>query len=211
MPARAIRYVLRHIPNTRCPLSEDSPWFVLLEASDVEDIEDFERRLMAMHDKGVVTDAVVAKNRSEANEFWRIRHSISEAQKREGASLKHDISVPVGGVGRFITAAEAAVGNFMPGIRPVPFGHVGDGNIHFNLSQPKNSDAQAFLAQREALASVVYDVVASFDGSISAEHGIGQAKREHLQHYRSEAEIGLMRILKDALDPTNLLNPGKVI
>ena len=166
---------------------------------------------MTAHEQGVIIDAVVAKSRSEANEFWRIRHSISEAQKREGASLKHDVSVPVGDVGRFIAAAEAAVVEFMPKIRPVPFGHVGDGNIHFNLSQPGNDDPEAFLGQRGALAAIVYDVVASFGGSISAEHGIGQAKREDLLHYRDETEISLMRTLKQTLDPNGILNPGRVI
>lgn len=211
IPTRAVRYVLEHIPETRFPLSQESPWFVLLETANVENREEFERRLMTMHDQGLITDAVIAKNRAEADDLWRLRHSISEAQKREGASLKHDVSVPVGDVGAFIVAAEAAVKEIDPGIRAVPFGHVGDGNIHFNLSQPKDWQPQAFLDEREAIATVVYDVVDSFNGSISAEHGVGQAKRENLQIYRGSTEIGLMRALKGALDPANILNPGKVI
>ena len=211
IPARAIQFVLQHIPETRNPMTAETPWLILVEVSGVTDKAAFESQFMALYEKGLITDAVVAKNRSEATALWRIRHSISEAQKREGASLKHDVSVPVGEVGRFIVAAEAAVDKFDAEIRPVPFDHVGDGNIHFNLSQPKNGNAEAFLAQRETLASLVYDVVASFGGSISAEHGVGQAKRADLLHYRGETEIGLMRALKDALDPANILNPGKVI
>jgi FAD/FMN-containing dehydrogenase len=211
IPARAVGFVLSHIPNMKFPLQDEAPWFVLLEASDVSDKDEFESRLMVFQDLGLLVNAIVAKNRSEADELWRFRHAISEAQKREGASLKHDVSVPVGEVGGFIAAAEAAVAEKMPGIRPVPFGHIGDGNIHFNLSQPKDWDAAAFLAERESLATLVYDIVDSFGGSISAEHGIGQAKRDHLQKYRGPTETDLMRKLKLALDPGSILNPGKVI
>jgi FAD/FMN-containing dehydrogenase len=210
IPDRAFRYVQRHIPSCRVPVELNSPWYVLLEAVNIED-EELLPRLMSCIENGLITDAVIAKNESEADELWRLRHAISEAQKKEGASLKHDVSVPVGSVGEFILAAEEAVQTKLPGIRVVAFGHVGDGNIHFNLSQPPDADSEAFLAERESLASVVYDVVASFDGSISAEHGIGQAKRDALRHYRSETELTLMRTLKTALDPGNLLNPGKVI
>ncbi len=209
--ARAVRYVLEHIPSTSFPLDQESPWFVLLETSRESTGDDFEAMLMSLHESALVTDAVIAKNRSEANGLWRLRHSISESQKREGASLKHDISVPVADVGRFIQVAEAAVTKAAPGTRAVAFGHVGDGNIHFNLSQPKDGSAAEFLEQRQRLASVVYDVVDSFGGSISAEHGIGQAKREHLVHYRGATETGLMKAVKGALDPKNIMNPGKVI
>ena len=211
IPDRAIRYVLRHIPATRFPLEQSSPWYVLLETMNVEDDGLLERQLMACLDADLVTDAVVAKSNSEANELWRIRHSISEAQKREGASLKHDVSVPIACVGDFISAANEAVCKILPGVRVVAFGHVGDGNIHYNLSKPKESDPATFLRNREALASVVYDVVEHFAGSISAEHGIGQAKRAQLAKYRSKTEIGLMRTIKAALDPQNIMNPGKVI
>ena len=211
IPQRAIRYVLRHIPSNKFPLGLESPWYVLLETSNIEMNEALESRLMALHERGLVSDIVIAKSRTEANDLWRLRHAISEAQKMEGASLKHDVSVPVNKVGEFLEAAEIAVHRQMPGVRAVPFGHVGDGNIHFNLSQPKKWSAEAFLAEQERLAEVVYDVVDSFGGSISAEHGIGQAKREHLQHYRGETEIRLMRAVKTALDPANIMNPGKVI
>jgi len=210
-PARAVRYVLRHIPSSSFPLDQDSPWFVLLETSRESTGEDFAALFMSLYEETLISDAVMAKNRSEANALWRLRHSISEAQKREGASLKHDISIPVGDVGRFIHDAEAAVTREISGIRVVAFGHVGDGNIHFNLSQPKDWSAADFLQQGPRLAALVYDVVESFGGSISAEHGIGQAKREQLVRYRGETETGLMKSVKAALDPKNIMNPGKVI
>jgi FAD/FMN-containing dehydrogenase len=140
-----------------------------------------------------------------------VRHAISEAQKREGASLKHDVAVPVGSVGEFIRVADEAVAGHSAGVRVVAFGHVGDGNIHYNLTQPKAGNPADFLAQRDSLASVVYAVVDQFGGTISAEHGIGQAKRDDLRRYRSEAELDLMRTIKAALDPHNTMNPGKVI
>jgi FAD/FMN-containing dehydrogenase len=210
LPDRAIRFVGRHMPDIRIPITPDHPWFVLLETSGDSSGETEESLLQAI-DKGQVVDAVMAKNRGEAEAMWRLRHSISEAQKRDGASLKHDISVPVGSVADFIGRATEAVIDRYPGTRPVAFGHVGDGNVHFNLSQPKDSDPVSFLAQREMLATIVYDIVDDFGGSISAEHGVGQAKKGHLRHYKSETEITLMRTLKLALDPDNLLNPGKVI
>jgi FAD/FMN-containing dehydrogenase len=208
---RAIRYALRHIPETRFPLERNSPWYVLLEIANIENGELFEQALASCLDSELISDAVVAKNKAEASELWRLRHSISEAQKKEGASLKHDVSVPVGSVGSFMDAADAAVAIVLPGVRVVAFGHVGDGNIHYNLSQPKGSDPVEFLQNGDSLAAAVYDVVDRFGGSISAEHGIGQAKRGYLRQYRSDVEIGLMRTLKMALDPQNTMNPGKVI
>lgn len=210
MPDRAIRFVGRHLPEIRIPVSPEHPWYVLLETSG-DSSGETENRLMAAIEAGLIADAVIAKNRAEADQMWRMRHSISESQKREGASLKHDISVPVGSVAEFIQDAADAVIGRIPGVRPVAFGHVGDGNVHFNLSQPRAASPAEFLAQRESLATLVYDVVARYGGSISAEHGIGQAKREHLRSYKSETEITLMQTLKSALDPDNLLNPGKVI
>lgn len=211
IPDRAIRFVARHVPSAGLKMAADFPWYVLLEAANVMDDASFERQLMSALESDVITDAVIAKSQSEADGLWRFRHAISEAQKREGASLKHDVSVPVAAVAEFIRVAEKVVLDYLPGIRVVAFGHVGDGNIHFNLSQPEHMDAEAFLSRREEIAAVVYDVVTRFDGSISAEHGIGQAKRDHLRQYKSETEITLMEALKSALDPEGLLNPGKVI
>jgi FAD/FMN-containing dehydrogenase len=211
IPERAIRYVLRHIPSSRFPLENSAPWYVLVEATAGQDDDSLEQCLAAAMDASLVIDAVIAKNRGEADELWRVRHAISESQKREGASLKHDVSVPVGSVADFIREAQAEVEKHLPGIRVVAFGHVGDGNIHFNLSQPRDMGGEEFLAKRAALATVVYDVVEQFAGSISAEHGIGQAKIDDLLRYKSETEITLMRTVKVALDPQGLLNPGKVI
>jgi FAD/FMN-containing dehydrogenase len=209
IPDRAMRFVARHFPEQKVPVLEH-PWYVLLETAGDGSAETDEA-LMAAIESGLAGDAIVAKNRTEADALWNIRHTISEAQKREGASLKHDVSVPVSSVADFIEAATDAVTANLPGVRVVAFGHVGDGNVHFNLSQPADMEGQAFLERREPLAVTVYDVVSRFNGSISAEHGIGQAKKEHLVHYKSETEITLMRTLKAALDPDNLLNPGKVI
>ena len=211
IPARAIHFVRTHMPNYCAPFEEEYPWYVLLECSAIAGTDAFEETLMRGIEEQLALDIIVAKNRSEADDLWRIRHAISEAQKLEGASLKHDVSVPVAVIGEFVTAAEAAVTDYIPEARVVAFGHMGDGNVHFNISQPKSWPAERFLSEREALATRVYDVVAEFDGSISAEHGIGVAKRAHLQQYRSATELALMRAVKAALDPGNTMNPGKVV
>jgi FAD/FMN-containing dehydrogenase len=154
---------------------------------------------------------VISGSDREAAEFWRLRHTISEAQKFEGASLKHDVSVPVGRIGDFVQAAEAAVRAIDPEVRVVAFGHVGDGNVHFNISQATGASTQQFTACSGRLSDAVYAVTRTFGGSISAEHGIGQAKREMLREFRSATELALMHAVKRALDPNNLMNPGKVL
>lgn len=209
--ARALRYVLRHIPDTRAVFDADHPWYVLLESASPGGGNPVEEALAAAVDRGLAVDAVLAKSVSEAERLWRLRHSISEAQKRVGASLKHDVSVPVGEVARFIEAAQDAVCRRIKGVRPVVFGHVGDGNVHFNVTQPGDMPAAEFLALRNELATIVYDVVLAYGGSISAEHGIGVLKRGPLVKYRSEEEIRIMRALKQALDPAGIMNPGKVL
>jgi FAD/FMN-containing dehydrogenase len=216
MQDRALRFVLRHIPGTRNPFDRDFPWYALVETAVVETSGDtdagaIEALLGGAIERSLVLDAVIAKNEAEAAQLWRLRHSVSEAQKFEGASLKHDISVPIASIGEFIEQASAAVAAHIPGARIVAFGHVGDGNVHFNVSQPRSLQALEFLAQRPTVASIVYDMTASFNGSISAEHGIGQAKREYLRQYRNATELSLMRMVKKALDPANIMNPGKVI
>ncbi|MCH7853496.1 MAG: FAD-binding oxidoreductase [Proteobacteria bacterium] len=211
IPDRAMRYVLKYIADTRCPFPDASPWYVLLEYSAGAAQQTLADELVPVLESGLAHDIVLAKNSSEQQQMWRLRHSISEAQKREGASLKHDVSVPVGEVGHFIAAAESAVLRSFPGARVVAFGHVGDGNVHFNVSQPKDDSAGAFLERRDAMASIVYDVVERFGGSISAEHGIGVLKRGALIQYRSQVEVAVMRAIKAALDPDNLMNPGKVL
>lgn len=210
LPQLATKFVEEHIPACRMPNIEPSAWYILMESSDLGNDDMLLHELSRHIESGLATDVVLAKNRNESESLWRIRHSISAAQKRAGASLKHDVAVPVGSVGSFINKATVAVEEFLPGIRPVPFGHIGDGNIHFNLSQPKEWQAETFYQQREALASLVYDIVVAHDGTISAEHGIGQAKKAHLLHYRGELEVGLMRAIKVTLDPNNIMNPGKL-
>jgi len=211
IPERALRFVLKHIPGTRRPLNDIHPWYVLVETAGRGSTRLVEEQLIAAIEEGLARDIVIAKNTSEKDQMWRIRHSISEAQKREGASLKHDVSVPVSEVGEFILAAESAVLRLLPECRVVAFGHIGDGNVHFNISQPKNMQAAAFIGERETIAATVYDVVDRFHGSISAEHGIGSLKREELVRRRSATEISVMKTIKAALDPDNLLNPGKVL
>ncbi len=211
IPSRAIRYLRRHMPALRIPFTDDYPWYVLLESSLGEDAQTLESALAAALEKQLGIDAIIAKNVSEQEGLWRIRHSISAVQKIEGDSLNHDVSVPLGKIGDFIEAAEAAVLKVMPDARIVAFGHVGDGNVHFNISQPKSWEGDSFREKAAGLSNVVYDVVSSLQGSISAEHGIGQLKREILKQYCGEEEIVVMKSIKAALDPGNILNPGKVL
>ncbi len=207
---RALDFVLRHIPGTRNPFERRHPCYVLLEVSRTRR-EELENVLANALEASLVADAVIAKNEGEAAQLWRLRHSISEAQKHEGASLKHDVSVPIDCIGDLIEAASAAVLVRIPEARIVAFGHVGDGNVHFNVSQPHDWTGERFLAERDAVAALVYDLAVSFGGSISAEHGIGLARREDLRRYRGGVELELMRTLKAALDPANIMNPGKVL
>ncbi len=209
--SRAVRYLQRHMPDIPLPFADDYPWYVLLESSIDDDAEVVETALAALVERNIGRDAVIAKNIAEQEALWRMRHSISEVQKFEGVSLKHDVSVPVGRIGEFIEEAEAAVMKRIPDARVVAFGHVGDGNVHFNVSQPKSWDGDNFRKMAADLGKVIYDVVRAFDGSISAEHGIGQSKREVLRKYRDEEEIAVMKSIKVALDPGNVLNPGKVL
>jgi FAD/FMN-containing dehydrogenase len=211
IPSRAIRYLQRHMPATSIPFSDSHPWHVLLESSLDDDLEALETALATALENRIGRDVVIAKNISEQQALWRIRHSISEVQKYEGVSLKHDVSVPVGKIGEFIEAAEAAVLKHTPDARVVAFGHVGDGNVHFNVSQPKAADGDEFRGKAAEIGALIYDIVNEFDGSISAEHGIGQAKREILRMYKDEEEIAVMKSIKAALDPGNILNPGKVL
>lgn len=211
LSARALRFVLRHVPGAQSPFNETFPWYVLLDTVPPAGADSLLSLLESLLERELILDAALAKNGKEQDDLWQLRHSVSAVQKREGGSLKHDVSVPVGEVGRFIVAAESAVLRTVPGCRIVAFGHVGDGNVHFNVSQPQAMQEEAFLALRDRVASVVYDVVADFDGSISAEHGVGRLKVESLRHYRGKTELEIMRTVKRALDPNNLLNPGKVL
>ncbi|HEX7063067.1 MAG TPA: FAD-binding oxidoreductase [Woeseiaceae bacterium] len=211
MQDRALDFVLAHVPMTRPPFAEQFPWYALVETAQDPGAAALEATLAAAVEDALAMDAVLAKSRAEAEAFWRLRHSISEAQKHEGASLKHDVSVPIGRIAEFIERAEGAVQGRIPGVRVVAFGHVGDGNVHFNVSQPVGWTAERFLAERAEIARLVYDITVACHGSISAEHGIGLAKRDDLARYRSAIELSLMRAVKQAIDPDNIMNPGKVV
>jgi FAD/FMN-containing dehydrogenase len=208
IPRLALELVLAHIPGTRDPLAAPSPWYVLVEATAGEGVD-----LPALFEAGLGTsaDAAVAASEAQAAALWRLREGISEAQKKEGASIKHDISVPVASVPAFIARAVPEVLKLAPGARPVSFGHLGDGNLHFNFSVPKSGDGKAFLALWEEMQLIVHDVVKEFGGSISAEHGIGVQKRDALPRYKAHEELDAMRTLKKAFDPKNILNPGKLV
>jgi D-lactate dehydrogenase (cytochrome) len=160
---------------------------------------------------GVVDDAVIAANLNQRNAFWKLREDISAAQKPEGGSIKHDVSVPVAVVPAFIAEANEAVVKLLPGARPVPFGHLGDGNIHYNVSQPVGANAADFLARWHEVNAVVFEIVRKLGGSISAEHGIGVLKRDELPAVKDQVAIELMRQLKAMLDPQGIMNPGKVL
>ncbi|MGH6871753.1 MAG: FAD-binding oxidoreductase [Rhizomicrobium sp.] len=214
MPRIGLEMVLAHIPQTTDPLAKPSPWYVLAEVSGGAAMPlrgALEAALARGLETGVVTDATVAANAAQQAALWRLREAMSEAQKPEGGSIKHDVSLPVKTIPDFLARGAALVETLVPGARPVPFGHLGDGNIHFNISVPKGGDSAAFLAQWETVSRAVHDLVASLGGSISAEHGIGVLKRDELPRYKSAAEIELMRTLKRTFDPRNILNPGKVL
>jgi FAD/FMN-containing dehydrogenase len=214
IPRIALEFVTRHIEGTRDPLAAPSPWYVLMEATGGRHANlaaSFEDGLAAAITAGLASDAVVASSAAQARALWKLRESISEAQKREGASIKHDIAVPVASIPAFLAKATAAVRAVVPDARPVSFGHLGDGNIHFNFNAARAGDDAGFLALWEEVQQTVHDIVKEFGGSISAEHGIGAMKVVQLPRYKSHEELDAMRALKRAYDPKNILNPGKLI
>ncbi|MEQ9144192.1 MAG: FAD-binding oxidoreductase [Parvibaculaceae bacterium] len=215
MPRAGIEMVLAHVPGTRDPLAEPAKWYVLIEATagatGARLGDELEAALARAMTDGLVSDAVVAQSDTQSAELWQLREAMSDAQRPEGGSIKHDVSVPVSRIALFIERALQAVHAEMPGIRPVPFGHIGDGNIHFNLSQPQGMDKDAFLARWTHFNAIVHGIALELGGSISAEHGIGQLKRDEMAALKSDVELDLMRSLKQVLDPKNILNPGKVI
>lgn len=214
IPRIGIEFGLRHIPNTRDPLTTPAPWAILLEMATADAAQATDRlgeTLSHCIDKGHAIDGAIAGSIEQARAFWRLREAMSEAQRHEGGSIKHDVAVPVAQVPAFLERAIAAVTALVPGCRPVPFGHLGDGNIHFNVSQPVGADKAAFLDQWEAMNAAVHAIVADLGGSISAEHGIGTAKRDLLPGVKSAVELDLMRSIKQTLDPAGILNPGKVL
>jgi FAD/FMN-containing dehydrogenase len=206
--------VLKNIPHSRDPLSGRSPWQVLIELSDtMESPLDtaLQEVLVESIQADEASDAALAHNEEQAQSFWRLRENISEAQKIEGVSIKHDISLPVSRIPEFIERCDAALESAFPGLRIVCFGHLGDGNLHYNQSKPVAQDNAAFIAQSDAVNRIVHDLVADLGGSISAEHGLGQLKRNEILRYKSDVEIDMMRAVKKALDPAGLMNPGKVL
>lgn len=214
MSGDLLDFVARHIPGTRVPTAGNAPWYVLIEISGTPEgsATALMHTLLAQAAAaGVVGDAAVASSLQQAAELWRLRETASEAQKGEGGSIKHDVSVPVARLPEFLAAAGDAVRRICPGARPVPFGHFGDGNVHYNVSQPPEMERTAFLALWDEMARAVHDVVVSLGGSISAEHGIGRLKRDELVRVKSAVEIDLMHRIKAALDPRGILNPGKLL
>jgi FAD/FMN-containing dehydrogenase len=214
MPRIALDFVTRHIEGTRDPFGAPSPWYVLMEATGGKEMNlaaSFEKGLESAMGDGLALDAVVAASQAQAAALWKLREGISEAQKREGASIKHDISVPVASIPDFLSKAVPAVQALLPDARAVSFGHLGDGNLHFNFNARTAGDDPAFLAQWDEVQQIVHDLVKEFGGSISAEHGIGAMKVGSLPRYKSHEELDAMRALKAAFDPKNILNPGKTV
>lgn len=215
LPRFGLQIVLKHRPATRDPLAEPYPWYAFFEMTAPEPEAGLEalalRALEAAMAEGEIDDATLAANLTQGEAFWAIRDHLSECQRYEGGSIKHDVSVPISRVAQFIRAASEACLQAMPGLRLCPFGHIGDGNIHFNLSQPIGADREAFLSQWHRFNLIVHDEVARHGGSIAAEHGVGLFKRDELPRYKDKVALDLMVQLKRMLDPNNLLNPGKVI
>jgi FAD/FMN-containing dehydrogenase len=215
MNRQALALVRSHMPQLTQPLPP-SEWTVLLEQSDSESELHaralFETLLETALERGLIGDAAVASSLEQSKAMWHLREAIPMAQALEGANIKHDIALPVSTVARFVERTDALLLRAFPGVRLVDFGHLGDGNLHYNVQAPDGVDAAAFVRDREAAVNaVVYDSVAAFAGSISAEHGIGALKRDELAARKSPVALQLMRAIKHALDPTGLLNPGRVL
>ena len=212
----ALSLVAKHFPQQRVPLWEGTPYCVLLENSDSESEEhartQFERLLETALENGEVSDAVVAENLGQAHALWHIRESIPLAQAEEGLNIKHDISIPVSRIPAFCAETDALLQQEIPGVRLVNFGHLGDGNLHYNVQAPADADARTFLqTMEERVNALVFDAVARYHGSISAEHGVGSLKVDKLPDYKDPVALSLMRAIKLAWDPHNLMNPGRVL
>ncbi len=212
--ATSLAFALDYLPESRPPLTTKAPWHLLIEltGSDQSDLGLLlETRLTTALQQGKVTDVVMAQNLRQGEAFWQLREAISAAQKLQGGSIKHDIALPIQQIARFVTTTLPLLHQQLADIRPCIFGHLGDGNLHFNLSQPVGMDRSTFIGLWSRFNRIVHDQVDKFGGSISAEHGIGQLKREELARYKSPVALQLMRQIKQAFDPDNLMNPGKVL
>nr|CAM74445.1 FAD linked oxidase, C-terminal:FAD linked oxidase, N-terminal [Magnetospirillum gryphiswaldense MSR-1] len=214
MPRIGLDLGLAHVAGLRDPLDAPYPWYLLLELSSSRPsglLPALEAILAQALEDGHALDAVLAQSGDQRKALWRIREGVPEAQKKEGGSIKHDVAVPVSRVPEMIETCTRAVEAAMPGVRVVAFGHMGDGNIHFNLTQPVGADKASFLDRWAEMNRIVHDIVAEMAGSVSAEHGIGQLKIAEMARYKQDVELDLMRAVKAALDPTGLMNPGKVL
>ncbi|AIJ85972.1 FAD-binding oxidoreductase [Brucella melitensis] len=215
MPRVGVEFTVRHVDGVRDPLESPHDWYVLIDISSSRSEEDarttLETILTEAFENDLIQDAAIAESVAQAQSFWKMREEISWAQKPEGGSIKHDISVPVASIPAFIHEANAATLDMIPGARVVCFGHIGDGNLHYNVSQPVGADKEAFLARWHDLNHRIHTIVASYGGSISAEHGIGQLKREELVFFKQDIALDLMRRIKAAFDPAGIMNPGKVL
>ena len=216
MSQAALGLVARHFPALQVPLWKDATYCVLLELSDTESEAHAEQRLEqllgAALEKQVASNVVIAQSLAQSIELWQVRESISSAQAAEGLNIKHDISLPVSALAEFVKQTDAALAQALPGIRVVNFGHLGDGNLHYNIQCPEGADAAEFLKAHEpSVNDMVYEAVMSFGGSVSAEHGIGRLKVDSLPQYKDPVALQLMRNIKQALDPQNLMNPGRVL
>ncbi|MGF1549117.1 MAG: FAD-linked oxidase C-terminal domain-containing protein, partial [Sphingomonadaceae bacterium] len=215
VPRAALDLVLGHIPDTRPPLDPPRDWNALVELAAPEGApapgERLASLLGAAMEEGLLADAAIAASEAQAEQFWRLRESISEAEARAGPAAKHDISVPVAHMGAFIAQASAAVEAEFPGCRVIAFGHLGDGNIHFNVAAPEDADEGWMETRAPAVSRFVHDLVAAAEGSISAEHGIGQMKLAEFERLADPARLAMLRAVKDALDPGGIMNPGKLV
>ena len=211
IPKVALDLVLTHIPGTRPPLAGEHNWHLLAEATGHNIEERLADALSGAFESGLVEDAAVAASEAQADAFWRIRENISEAERLDGVAAKHDVSVPVASMPRFMTQTAAAVESYFPGARVIAFGHLGDGNVHFNVRAPQGVTGAWLKEEGAAISRFVHDAVAAAGGSLSAEHGIGQMKLAELARLADPARLSALRAIKGALDPKNIMNPGKLV
>jgi FAD/FMN-containing dehydrogenase len=215
MPRLGVEFTTRHIPGVRDPMDTLHAWYVLIDISTTDTAERAGQMMQSLLERGIaeglVENAVIASSEAQRKSLWHMRESMSPAQKPEGGSIKHDVSVPVSSIPAFMKEADAAVMAAIPGARICAFGHMGDGNIHYNISQPTGADKDTFIGRWREMNAIVHGIVLKYNGSISAEHGIGQLKRDELAEVRSPIEIDLMQRIKHAFDPAGVMNPDKVL
>lgn len=211
----SLELVFQHIPQVSPIFREAAPYYVLIELSSADSFENSLQKLEASIEnafaQGLIQDAAISQSLAQSANCWKIRESISEAQAKQGKNIKHDVSLPISRIAQFVAACDTALSTSFPDCQLVTFGHLGDGNLHYNVSSPATTSSEAFLEQQNEVNHIVHELVHQFNGSISAEHGIGELKKNELQRYKSPVELMLMRQIKSALDPLNLMNPGKIL